>query len=468
MPSRTPKILIPAAALALTLACGGGGGGGGGTTTPPAPVTISVSQATSSMATDGTQTFTATVTGSSNTAVTWSIQEGAAGGSISAAGAYTAPGVVANGSSTFHIVATSQADPTKTANATVTVTAPALTAWTVLPSMSTPRYAHTATVLQDGRVLIAGGAGTGLDALSTASAEIYNPATGTFTPTGSMTTVRAFHTAVLLPNGKVLISGGGINGYAPGTKKSQELYDPTTGTFTATGDMVSSRSSHSSVLLPNGKVLHAGSAGTSAELYDPATGQCTATPAMSQARWREWTFAVLLTSGKVLVVGGTEVSGIANPTHIAEVYDPVANTFTNSGALQANRALFQAQALPDGKAVVLNGSVYVGNSGTGSKTAEVWDPATGQFTTNSGTQARAGFFWCPSVMRADGVPMLGSGSSPTLLDTFSATLSAYAPAPTLPSGVPYFAAMVRLKGGKILLCGGGGGGTASTGAFLLQ
>ncbi len=465
MTLRTPRHLFLLTVAALALACGGGGGGNN---PPIVPVSVGISPSAPALGTDGTQTFTASVTGSTNTTVTWSIQEGAAGGTISASGVYTAPAVVANGAGTFHIIATSQADPTKTASATATVTAPALTAWSALAPMGQPRYGHTATLLPDGKVLIAGGAGDTPQAPATATAEIFNPATGTFTPTGSMTTIRAFHTAVLLPNGKVLISGGGINGFNPGTKKSQDLYDPATGTFTATGDMVSARSSHASVLLPNGKVLHVGSAGTSAELYDPATGQCAATGAMSQARWREWTNAVQLTSGKVLVVGGTEVSGIPNPTHIAEVYDPAAGTFTNSGALQANRALFQAQALPDGKAVVLNGSVYVGNQGTGSKTAEVWDPATGQFTTSVGTQARAGFFWCPSVMRADGVPMIGSGSSPTLLDTFSATLSAYAPAPTLPTGVPYFAAMVRLKGGKILICGGGGGGSASTGAFLLQ
>jgi len=467
MRSTHPRLALLLPVAILVLACGGGGGGST-SSAPSVPVAVSLSPGTQSLGTDGTQAFTATVTGSSNAAVTWSIQEGAAGGSISAAGVYTAPPLVANGTGTFHIVATSQADATKTASATVTISAPALTAWTAQPAMNQPRYAHTATLLPDGKVLIAGGAGTTVDAPSTATAEIFNPANGTFTPTGSMTTIRAFHTAVLLPNGKVLISGGGINGFNPGTKKSQELYDPATGTFTATGDMVSARSSHASVLLANGKVLHVGSAGTSAELYDPATGQCALTGVMSQSRWREWTNAVLLTSGKVLVVGGTEVSGIPNPTHIAELYDPATGTFANSGALQANRALFQAQALPDGKAVVLNGSIYVGSSGTSSKTAEIWDPATGQFTTSTGTQARAGFFWCPSVMRADGVPMVGSGSSPTLLDTFSASLSAFAPAPNLPTGVPYFAAMVRLKGGRILLCGGGGGGTASTGAFLLQ
>jgi WD40 repeat protein len=429
---------------------------------------VTVSPTTSALATDGSQTLNATVTGSSNTGVTWNIQEGAAGGSISAAGVYTAPPVVANGTGTFHIVATSQADPTKTASATLTVTAPTLAAWSALPAMGQPRYGHTATVLPDGRVLIAGGAGDTPQAPATATAEIFNPATGTFAPTGSMTTIRAFHTAVLLPNGKVLISGGGINGFNPGTKKSQELYDPATGTFTATGDMVSARSYHASVLLPNGKVLHVGAAGNAAELYDPATGQCASTGAMTQARWSSWANAVLLAGGKVLVVGGTDVVNGGQPTPIGDLYDPASGTFTATGALKANRDLTQLQALPDGKAVVLNGSIYVGNQGTSSKTAEVFDPATGQFTTNSGTQARAGFFWCPSVLRADGVPMLGSGSSPTLMDTFSATLSAYAPAPTLPTGVPYFAAMVRLKGGKILLCGGGAGGAASTGAFLLQ
>lgn len=464
-PNPRRLLLVPAAALVV--ACGGGGGGST-TSASTTPVAVTLSPASPSMATDGTQAFSATVTGTANIGVTWSIQEGAAGGSISASGAYTAPSVVANGTGTYHLVATSQADPTKTATATVTVTAPTLAAWSALPSMGQPRYGHTATVLQDGRVLIAGGAGDGLQAPATATAEIFNPAAGTFTATGSMSTIRAFHTAVLLPNGKVLISGGGINGYNPGTKKSQELYDPATGTFTATGDMVSARSYHASVLLPNGKVLHVGAAGTAAELYDPASGQCTSTGAMTQTRWSSWANAVLLAGGKVLVAGGTDVVNGGQPTPIADLYDPATGTFTATGAMKANRDLFQLQALPDGKAVVLNGSVYVGNQGTSSKTAEVFDPSTNQFTTSTGTQARAGFFWCPSVMRADGVPMLGSGSSPTLMDTFSATLSAYAPAPNLPTGVPYFAAMVRLKGGKIMISGGGAGGVATNAAFLLQ
>src|SRR5260370_3863638 len=100
-------------------------------------------------------------------------------------------------------------------------------------SMTTGRAAHTATRLQSGKVLVAGVYGRQGGDLPLASAELYDPSTGTFSATGSMTTVRYHHTATLFPDGKVLITGG-FNG---GALASAELYDPTTGTFSATGSM---------------------------------------------------------------------------------------------------------------------------------------------------------------------------------------------------------------------------------------
>jgi hypothetical protein len=183
--------------------------------------------------------------------------------------------------------------------------------------MAVARYQHTATLLNDGRVLIAGGDSSygALGPNTEASAELYDPATGTFSPTGSMTTARDGHTATLLPNGKVLIAGGGPRlGGVGYSVASAEIYDPATGSFTATGAMIVERTAHTATLLNNGRVLIAGglrrvvgstlseySYPRGAELYDPETGTFSATGDMSSG-WADT--ATLLPNGKVLVAGG--------------------------------------------------------------------------------------------------------------------------------------------------------------------
>ena len=125
--------------------------------------------------------------------------------------------------------------------------------WEETGSLATGRSDHTATLLPDGQVLVAGGVDS--DLLTLASAELYDPATGTWTATGSLANARFFPTATLLPNGKVLVAGGIGDS---GRLASAELYDPATGTWTATGSLATARDGHTATLLPNGMVLVAG------------------------------------------------------------------------------------------------------------------------------------------------------------------------------------------------------------------
>jgi N-acetylneuraminic acid mutarotase len=128
--------------------------------------------------------------------------------------------------------------------------------WTSTGSLQTARSDHTATLLSNGRVLVAGGSTHGGPGGALASAELYNPATGTWTATGSMQAARWEYTATLLPTGRVLVVGGRDNGVT--AQSSAELYDPATGTWTATSSMQTARFFHTATLLPNGRVLVAG------------------------------------------------------------------------------------------------------------------------------------------------------------------------------------------------------------------
>jgi len=172
-------------------------------------------------------------------------------------------------------------------------------------------------LLLSGKVLVAGGFGYS-DYL--ASAELYNPASNSWTAAGTLATARYFHTATLLPSGKVLVAGGYGNS---GILDSAELYDPASDTWSAAGTLATARENHTATLLPSGKVLVAGGNGNSgalnsAELYDPASNAWTAAAPLAVAR--EDHTATLLLSGKVLVAGGHDGTGGA--LYSAELYDP--------------------------------------------------------------------------------------------------------------------------------------------------
>jgi hypothetical protein len=248
-------------------------------------------------------------------------------------------------------------------------------------SLITPRHYHTATLLNNGMVLMAGGLGS-RGAL--ASAELYNPATQTFTPTGSLNTARAYHTATLLNDGQVLIAGGSnsARGY-PTYLTTAELYNPVTGTFSyTTRTLKVARAHHTATLLSNGLVLVAGGFDgnlssdylASAELYNPATGTFTLAGSMKIAR--QLHTATLLNNGLVLIAGGNLGSLLSGLLDRAELYNPAAGTFTLTGSLETARASHTATLLNNGMVLIAGGD---GSGKVDLAGAEMYNPATRTF-----------------------------------------------------------------------------------------
>ena len=256
-------------------------------------------------------------------------------------------------------------------------------------SMAVARNQHTATLLPNGKLLVTGGwAGT----VPFSSSELYDPSTGTWSnTTGPLGAARFGHMAVMLPSGKVLVAGG--QGVSFAVLKTSELYDPATGLWSATtGSLNTARNQGTATLLQNGKVLLVGGVGVggtmlnTAEIFDPATGLWTFTTGnLTTARGNS--AAALLPDGRVLVTGGTGSGGGALGT--AELFDPVTGFWSvTTSNMVAARYVHTATVLPSGLVLVAGGQ---SNGTTALATSELFDPSTGSWTATTGplTNARA-------------------------------------------------------------------------------
>jgi uncharacterized repeat protein (TIGR01451 family) len=361
-----------------------------------------------------------------------------------------------------------------TANDSTTITPLTGPTWTNGPSMAVGRAEQTATTLNSGKILIAGGAnGNPTDGLvSTATADIYDPTAGTFSAAGVMTGARAQHTAALLTTGTnagdVLVAGGYLADTAT-VIGTAELYNPTTNKFTTTGNMTIVRVDHTATTLQNGQVLITGGRSTTgggaltatAELYNPTTATFTATTGnMTTARFNHT--ATLLSNGMVLIAGGR--SSITDYLDTAELYNPATETFTAvPGTMSSPRAAQTATVLQDGTVLLAGGGISDTATISVTNTADIYNPTTNTITPVTATMSVPRAYHTATLLTNGTVVLAGGGNSsdPTVaefqalssVEIYNPTSKTFSFAPSLNFGRGYQTASL-LPSGAVLAEGG--------------
>jgi N-acetylneuraminic acid mutarotase len=288
-----------------------------------------------------------------------------------------------------------------------------------------------AVVLADGSVLVAGGSRNGqpLD-----TAERYYPSTDTWVAAGRLNLPRTQGTLTLLPDGRVLAAGGGIEG-TPGwnSTASAEIFDPKTGVWSMTAPMSVARARHTATLLPDGEVLVTGGATTfhgdtgavtaTADLYNPKPGKWRAAAPMSRPRYVHG--AALLPDGRVLVAGGWYATSNSDPSHeTAEIYDPAANDWTATGSMATARAEYGLVSLPDGRVLAAGG---IDRSYKVQAGAELYDPDTGIWQA-TGKLATATMGSAVEVL-PDGQVLIAGGAMDAVASKVTGVCELYTPPP---------------------------------------
>jgi len=315
--------------------------------------------------------------------------------------------------------------------------------------MHETRASHTATLLPDGKVLIAGGFKKGPDGYSqiySRTAELFDPKTRSFLRTGDMNVPRAGHIAILLPTGSVLIAGGFTEN---GMTASAELYDTSSQKFSQIGNMSVARGGFTATLLKNGDVLIAGggdrTATASAELFHPSTNQFSSTAAMTVPRLGHT--ATLLPNGKVLMLGGADNHRVWSS---AEVYDPAAGTFAPAGSMRLPRYKHAAILLKDGHIMILGGSDERDWRGR-YNTAEIYDWKSRRFTPIP-AMASQRFKFPEAVVQVGGGNILICGGSKTV-EIFDFLMKRFRTVADLDQPY-YYGTASMLQNGSVLIAGG--------------
>ncbi len=319
--------------------------------------------------------------------------------------------------------------------------------WSLTGSLNVGRFGHTATLLPNGQVLVAGGIDAG-QVLS--SAELYDPATGTWRATGPLNIARGGLTATMLPNGQVLVAGGITGGPV---LNSAELYDPATGTWRATGVLNIARGEHTATLLPNGQVLVAGgiTGGTvlsSAELYDPVTGTWSLTGNLNTGIF--FHAATLLQDGKILVAGGgNDLDPDIPLIHTAELYDPATGTWSRTGKLNEAHSSHTATLLPNGWVLVAGGTYN-----TIFRSAELYDPFTGAWSgANSLARDRSSH---TATLLLNGQVLIAGGTDDNSAELYDPATRQWSDTSKLNTR-RYLQTATLLASGKVLAAGGNRG-----------